>query len=138
MTCDDLRKIRRMHEQMESLDERILRLRAAMEPGAQHLSKMPHGTAERDKMAGYMARLDELENQRLLDVINLEEEVERAEVVIRMLPDLQQRVVRNYYVRGAITWRAVGKTLNYSERHCKRIGAYALENLEKMSSYVPF
>jgi DNA-directed RNA polymerase specialized sigma subunit len=128
MTCDDLKRLLTMHRQLESLDERILRLRAAMEPGAQHLSKMPHGTAERDKMAAFMAKLDELESQRVYDVVALEERAERACKAITILPEQQQTIIRLRYIEG-LCWRDVSRQTRYCRRQCTYIHANAMERL---------
>lgn len=74
MTIQDLQACQNIRGQIESLDERIARLRSQTERLSRPLTGLP-GSDSSDHLADYAAKLDELERQRIAQVIALEEQL---------------------------------------------------------------
>lgn len=130
MTIDDLRAVRDAHIQIQSLTERIARLRSALEGcTAKPLSKMPRGrSASRDKLGDDVARLLELEERRRKQIIDLEIRLEDVEKWIEGLPPHQAKVMRLRYVDG-LSWRQVAKRAGYSYDRVRHIHSDAMGKL---------
>ena len=130
LTIEDLRAVRDMYIQIQSLTERIARLRSALEScTAKPLSRMPKGrSAPRDKLGEDIARLLELEERRRKQIIDLEIRLEAVEKWIDSLPPQQATVVRLYYVNG-LTWRQISRKLNYNADYCRQIRNAAIKHL---------
>ncbi len=128
-----IKDIRSYQDRISSLQERIVRLRSAMEITARQLTDMPHGNNVRDRLADDMAKLDELERQLVEETISLETAVADAEKAISKLPDAEQKIMRLRYVDG-FGWRKVSKTSNYSVQHCFRLHSMALRKLREDES----
>ncbi|MEL7609506.1 MAG: hypothetical protein AAGU74_08355 [Bacillota bacterium] len=120
MTLQDLQACRNVRGQIESLDERIARLRSQAERLSRPLSFAPGGGSADDQLAVYAARLDELERQRADQVIALEEQLQVCEDWIGTLPAQQAKVMRLRYVDG-LRWRQVARKSGYTVGHCRNI-----------------
>jgi RNA polymerase sigma factor (sigma-70 family) len=131
LTLNDLRAVRYAHLQVRSLNERIARLRSALEGcTARPLSPLPQGgTTARDKLGDDVARLLELEERRRKQIIDLEMLLEKVEKWIDELPPQQAQVMRLRYVDG-LDWRQVARRASYTSEHCRKINAMACRKLD--------
>ena len=127
---DGLYSIRDKRQKIESLKERILRLRSAAELGTRKLQFTPGGSPSADKMADTIARIDELERQLVGETCELEQNIETVEYLIDQLPPYQRIIMRLRYIDG-LTWRQVARRVAYDERHCKRINKQVLEKMSR-------
>lgn len=128
VTQQDLKACRDIRGQIESIDERIARLRSQAERLSRPLTGMPGGGSAGDALAVYAARLDELERQRADRVIALEEQLQVCEDWIDALPGQQAKVMRLRYIVG-LSWRQVAKRAHYSVGHCRNIHTAAKRKL---------
>ena len=71
ITIDDLKNVRRQKLRVESLQERIERLRSRAEYTQQQLGECGRSDPTRDRLAEYVAELDELERQLTGEIIAL-------------------------------------------------------------------
>ncbi|MEL7609478.1 MAG: hypothetical protein AAGU74_08215 [Bacillota bacterium] len=127
MTLQELQACRDIRGQIESLDERIERLRSQAERTVRQLSLAPGGGRGDDHLAVYAARLEELERQLAARRIELEERRQACEMWIAELPVQQAKIMRMRYVDGVKTWGEVAQRAHYSYRHCTKIHAAALK-----------
>lgn len=128
MTIRDLQTCRNIRGQIDSLDERITRLRSQAERLSRPLTGLPGGEAS-DQLAEYAAKLDDLERQRTAQIIALDEQLQTCEDWIETLPTQQARVIRLRYVQG-LPWKLVAEKAKYSMNHCKKIGAAAKRKVD--------
>jgi len=126
----DIKNLRSNRSEVESLQERIMRLRSAMELGAQRLRLTPGGHDIRDRLADDMAKLDELERELIERTIQLEQDIRITELYITALPEQQRRVIRLRYVEG-LSWREVAKVAHYSVDHCFAIHRQAIKQIQR-------
>ena len=133
MTIQDLQVCRNIRGKIESLDERISRLRSQAERLSRPLTSLAGGDVG-DHLAEYAAKLDELEQQRAGQIIALEEQLQTCDDWIAMLPAQQARVMRLRYIDG-LPWKQVAREAHYGIRHCSRIHTAAIK---KMSNNVLF
>jgi DNA-directed RNA polymerase specialized sigma subunit len=125
-----LKQIRNQREKVESIKERIARLRSAMLMGNKQLTEMPGSKEVRDRLANDMVKLIELEHELFGEVISMEHNITRAKALIETLPEQQQRILRFRYIDG-LSWRKVAQKANYSQDHCFALHRAALNNLSK-------
>ncbi|HMM31627.1 MAG TPA: ECF-type sigma factor [Clostridia bacterium] len=130
MTLETLKSCRTIRGEIESLTERIARLRSQAERLTRPLSLAPGGGEQRDELAEYAARLDALERDRAGKVIALEERLQEVDCWLSTLPAQQARVMRLRYVDGLRTWGDVAKKANYSVGHCRKIHAVAKKKMD--------
>jgi len=122
LTIDDLKNVRRMRLRVISLQERIERLRAWAEYPQRQFSGNAAKDTTRDRLAEYMADLDELERQLTRDMVTLERAVMAVDTALTILPANQEIILRLRYCEG-LPWQLVAKSANYSVSHCRRIEA---------------
>ena len=134
MTIQDLQACKHIHDQIDSLDERIARLRSQAERLCRPLTGLPGGGDTGDQLAEYAAKLDEMERERAGQVIALEEQLQACEDWIETLPTQQAKVMRLRYI-DSLPWKQVAREAHYGIRHCSRIHAAAIK---KMSNNVLF
>ena len=120
MTIDDLKNVRRQKLRVESLQERIERLRSRAEYTQQQLGECGRSDPTRDRLAEYVAELDELERQLTGEIITLEKQLAFVDAELAMLPEKQEKVLRLRHMEG-MCWRMVSNQTHYSERQCKRL-----------------
>ena len=125
----DLHTLRDRRDRIDSLKERIERLRSAMELGDRQLKLAPARTAVRNKLEEDMAKLDELERELVGEVAALEQDAQDAEELLDGLPVREQRIMRLRYVEG-MSWRKVARKAHYSQQHCFRIHGAALKIID--------
>lgn len=132
---DILESIRVDNIRISNLQERIARLRSAMERMTSLLSSQPgKASKEKDRLAAQMAKLDELERELVERIIQLEDKLRWVEPLLDRLPP-RQRVIVHMRLVEAMPWRLVSKRTHYSERHSRRLFRRAIE---KMSHNVRF
>jgi len=124
LTIEDLRNLRDLHSQINSLKGRIERLRGLLSsPASVRLSYAPRGSGTHsDPVGNGVVKLAELEEELQQRIVELEEKIRSVEAEINALPPRERAVIRARYVDG-LPWRKVGKVVGYCEEHCKRIDA---------------
>lgn len=120
MTIQTLKSCRTVRSEIESLSERITRLRSQAERMSRPLSLAPSGGQQRDELAEYAAKLDALERELTGRMISLEEQLREVEEWLSVLPAQQSKVMRLRYVEGK-SWDEVSAAADLSTRHCQRI-----------------
>ena len=121
LTIDDLKNVRRQKLRVESLQERIERLRSRAEYTQQQLGECGRSDPTRDRLAEYVAELDALERELTGEMIALEKQLVVVDAELAKLPENQEKVLRLRYIDG-LSWRKISDLINYSERQCIRKG----------------
>lgn len=120
MTIDDLKNVRRQKLRVETLQERIERLRSRAEYNQRQLGECGRSDPTRDRLAEYAAELDELERELTGEMIALEKQLVIVDAELAKLPENQEKVLRLRYIEG-MSWRRVAEKTDYCERQCRRI-----------------
>lgn len=120
ITIDDLKNVRRQKLRVESLQERIERLRSRAEYTQQQLGECGRSDPTRDRLAEYVAELDELERELTGEMIALEKQLVIVDAELAKLPENQEKVLRLRYVEGH-KWETISNTMSYSIKQCLRI-----------------
>ena len=128
MTIDDLKNVRRQKLRVESLQERIERLRSRAEYTKQQLGECGRSDPTRDRLAEYVAELDELERQLTGEMIALEKQLVVVDAELAKLPENQEKVLRLRYV-NCYTWNEIARQTHYSARNCQMNHAKAIINV---------
>ena len=125
LTIEDLKNLRDLHSQINSLKGRIERLRGLLSsPASVRLSYAPRGAGTHsDPVGNGVAKLAELEAELQQRIVELEEKIRHIEGEINALPPRERAIIRARYVDG-LPWRKVGKVVGYCEEHCKRVDSY--------------
>lgn len=126
LTIDDLKNVRRQKLRVEALQERIERLRSRAEYTQQQLGECGRSDPTRDRLAEYVAELDELERQLTGEMIALEKQLVIVDAELAKLPENQEKVLRLRYVEG-MNWKEVAVKGAYCERQCRRL-ARSIDN----------
>lgn len=125
----DLGELRYRKMKIESINERIMRLRSAMEMGTCKLDGINKSMTKTDRLAENVAKLIEMENSLMQETIELESCIKNIESSIQNLPEQQRLVIRLRDIDG-MNWVRISYKMHYDERHCRRIHAKAMENLK--------
>jgi len=128
MTIDDLKNVRRQRLRVITLQERIDCLRSRADYTQRQLGEYGASDPMRDRLAEYVAELDELERELTGEVITLERAVMVVDHALTMLPRNQEIVLRLRYCEG-LSWRRVAKHAGYGERNCYKIHARYLKSV---------
>lgn len=128
VTKRDLMGVRELIRIQRTIAERMESIRASVTLSSPSLDGMPHGGEYHDRMAEYMAQLDELERDIGKTILRLESEILRIETEIETLQPREQMIIRLRYIDG-LSWRKIAARTHYAERHCKRLHKTALEIL---------
>ena len=123
MTIDDLKNVRRQKLRIETLQERIERLRSRAEYTQQQLGECGRSDPTRDRLAEYAAELDELERELTGEMIALEKQLLIMDAKLAKLPENQEKVLRLKYVEG-LRWCEVARKTHFSESYCKTMRNY--------------
>ena len=130
MTIDDLYALRWLEGYIDSLCERLQRLRAAREGASSWKFGLPRGNlSSTDRMADYMEQIEALEVELTERLIELERGRIVVEQAIAKLPARYQPILRLYYVDG-LTWDGVADEVGYASSSCRRLRDEALILLE--------
>lgn len=120
LTIDDLKNVRRQKLRVEALQERVERLHSRAEYTARQLSECGRGDPTRDRLAEYVAELDELERDLTGEMIALEKQLTVTDSELSKLPENKEKVLRLRYIEG-LSWMQVSKRVNYCERYCREL-----------------
>lgn len=101
-------------------------------PRSPNMSGMPSGHAGSDRMAEYIIKLDEMQQK-------INEAIERAcdrmkeidEVISKVEDTTLKQVLFYRYIKGC-KWDDIEETINYTERHLRRLKDRALEEVAKI------
>ena len=74
----------------------------------------------RDRLAEYVAELDELERQQTGEMIALEQQLVIVDAELAKLPENQEKVLRLRYVEG-LYWTRIALITNYIEKYVFKI-----------------
>lgn len=125
MTIEDLKRCRRLKNEGEDLREWIERLQSAVESVTQRLSHTPGGGQDHDKLAQYLAKIDELRRRLLDKQVEWESLCFDVENTIDRLDPSKRQIMRLRYIHG-LEWRDVAERACYSEARCYVLHADAL------------
>lgn len=128
MTRQDLKSVRAMKQQENSILRRIAVLYERVTNTAQELHDVSSGHAARDKHAEYVASVDGLETELKKAVLETERNIQRIDYEVNNLPNQQANIIRLRYYDG-LSWNEVAKISHYSTSHAKKIHAMAVKNL---------
>lgn len=126
MTIDDLKNVRRQKLRIAALEERIERLRSRAEYNQRQLGECGRSDPTRDRLAEYVAELDELERELTGEMIALEKQLAVVDAELAKLPENQEKVLRLRFCEGYCLKR-VAATYGYSVRQIIRITGKTLE-----------
>jgi DNA-directed RNA polymerase specialized sigma24 family protein len=118
MTHDDLKNVLRQKQRLDSLKERIVRLRFGAEYPLRRLGEMSANSDMRDKLAEDVAKIIDLERELALQVLSYEGKAAEIERELDSLPENQATVLRLRYCDG-LPWKKVSDKAGYSISHCK-------------------
>ena len=129
MTRETLKRIKAIRKNYERNTEAIYRLNAEITRITPQLTLAGGKGADRDRMAEYVARLEDLENQRR--AVNIEYEALLAEVDewVATLPVNEAEVITKRYIEEFKGWQRVAWQMHYSERMVKYLHFKALQRL---------
>ena len=119
MTHDDLKNIRRKRQHVNTLKERIDRLRSGAEYPLRQLGELCSISNDvRDKLAEDVAKIVDLEHELALEVLALEQDITAVDQALAQLPENQEKVLRLRYCEG-LPWKLVAVEAGYCVSHCK-------------------
>ncbi len=124
---NELQDARRKKIRIEALCERIARLRSCAECTSRQLTERQTHDPTRDRLAEYVAELDELERKLTAEVIALEKRLCSLDTALTKLPPHHEQILRLRYCDG-LPWAEVAKRTHYCERQCKRVGKICNKN----------
>lgn len=116
-------ELRRLHNKLDRLVEGI------QSTGGMGDGSGVHGTAEQDRMAAWMCRMDDCEGEIAYRERRYSEEKLAAITMINCLDEKRADVMYRYYV-GEETVVEIGNKLHYTQRHVRRVRDEALEEME--------
>jgi len=120
MTIDDLKNVRRQKLRVEALQERIERLRSRAEYTQQQLGECGRSDPTRDRLAEYVAELDELERQLTGEMIALEKQLVFVDAELARMTIAQEEIIRLRFCESK-KWKEIAEQTHYCIRQCKRI-----------------
>lgn len=116
MTIELLENCRSAKGEIESLRERIERIKSDRERMTQTITGMPlRKGQEKSRIEELTARLMELEEDLVDMILQREAEIREVEAWIETLKPYQRNVIRLRYVDGK-TWKQVQRLTSYSKR----------------------
>lgn len=106
--------------EVDYLQERVVRLKSAMMSQGS-MSFYGRGSRyEMDKIGANLGRLEELEQKLKEKELSLQETLIIFETMLENMSEKQRVIMRLRYEQG-LSWREVGKQMNYSKRQCYRL-----------------
>lgn len=131
MTIEQLENCRSAKGEIESLRERIERIKSDRERMTQSITGMPSGkNNNQSRIEELTVKLMELEEQLADKLWQREMEIKEVEAWIETLKPHQRNVIRFRYVDGK-TWRQVQKLTHYSKQAVMMINKHARNQAEK-------
>lgn len=130
MTIEQLENCRSGKGEIESLRERIERIKSDRERMTQSITGMPRGRGNRQsRLEELTAKLMELEEQLVDRIQQRETEIREVEAWIETLKPYQRNVIRLRYIDGR-TWRQVQKRTHYTREGAMKINAAVRKRLQ--------
>lgn len=121
MTHEDLKNIRRKRQHVNTLQERIDRLRSGAEYPLRRLGELCSVSNDvRDKLAEDVAKIVDLEHELALEVLALEQDITAVDQALSELPENQEKVLRLRYCDG-LPWKLVAVEARYCMDWCKQL-----------------
>lgn len=131
MTLQEIREAAASEERMRYLAAQKRRLKDRMLSLSSGMDGMPHAHSRGDKMAEFIARLDEIEREYAAMILDSEELRLRVEREIsKKLTPRQQRLVRLRLLENK-PWKTISKITHYEESSCRKGLKQALRKLEE-------
>lgn len=131
MTIEQLENCRSAKGEIESLRERIERIKSDRERMTQTITGMPSGkNNNQSRLEELTVKLMELQEELAGKVYQREHEIKEVEAWIETLKPHQRNVIRFRYVDGK-TWRQVQKLTHYSKRAVMIINKNTKKSLER-------
>ena len=121
MTIEQLENCRSAKGEIESLRERIERIKSDRERMTQSITGMPSGkNNNQSRIEELTVKLMELEEQLADKLWQRETEIKEVEAWIETLKPYQRNVIRLRYIEGR-TWRQIEKKTHYPKDGAMRI-----------------
>ena len=115
MTIEQLENCRSAKGEIESLRERIERIKSDRERMTQSITGMPSGkNNNQSRIEELTVKLMELEEQLADKLWQRETEIKEVEAWIETLKPYQRNVIRLRYIEGR-TWRQIEKKTHYTK-----------------------
>lgn len=131
MTIEQLENCRSAKSEIQSLRERIERIKSDRERMTQTITGMPSGkNNNQSRLEELTVKLMELQAELVDKVYHREQEIKKVEAWIETLKPHQRNVIRFRYVDGK-TWKQVQKLTHYSKRAVKIINKNTKKSLER-------
>lgn len=131
MTIELLENCRSAKGEIESLRERMERIKSDRERMTQTITGMPlRKGQEKSRIEELTARLMELEEELVDRILQREAEIREVEAWIETLKPYQRNVMRLRYVDGK-TWKQVQRLTSYSKRAVLTINKNARKSLQR-------
>lgn len=131
MTIEQLENCRSAKGEIESLRERIERIKSDRERMTQSITGMPSGkNNNQSRIEELTVKLMELEEQLADKLWQRETEIKEVEAWIETLKPHQRNVIRLRYIEGR-TWRQVQKLTHYSKRAVMIINKNTKKSIER-------
>ena len=128
MTQHELKSLQEYRRSLSGLKQRIEEVRARAASTTKALDGLPRGSAERDKLSAFVAKLDALDGELTTLMADRAEVLAAAEREINDLPPQQAMIMRMRYLDG-YSWRRIVREAHYDERYVFTIHARGLKNL---------
>ena len=130
LTIELLENCRSAKGEIESLRERIERIKSDRERMTQTITGMPQRKGqEKSRIEELTARMMELEEELVDRTLQLEAEIREVEAWIETLKPYQRNVIRLRYVDGK-TWKQVQRLTSYSKRAVLAINKNARKSFQ--------
>ena len=131
MTIEQLENCRSAKGEIESLRERMERIKSDRERMTQSITGMPSGkNNNQSRIEELTAKLMELEEQLADKLWQRETEIKEVEAWIETLKPYQRNVIRLRYIEGR-TWRQVQRRTHYSKDGVLFINRSILKSLNQ-------
>lgn len=131
MTIEQLENCRSAKGEIESLRERMERIKSDRERMTQSITGMPSGkNNNQSRIEELTAKLMELEEQLVDRIQQRETQIEEVEAWIETLKPYQRNVIRLRYIEGR-TWRQVQRRTHYSKDGVLFINRSILKSLNQ-------
>ena len=131
MTIEQLENCRSAKGEIESLRERMERIKSDRERMTQAITGMPQSKGqEKSRIEELTTKLMELEEQLADKLWQRETEIKEVEAWIETLKPHQRNVIRLRYIEGR-TWRQVQKLTHYTKRAVMIINKNTKKSIER-------
>ena len=136
MTVSEIKQAAAAEERIHYLQQQKTRLRQRMTAMSQGNDGMPHSRRYEDRLAHYMARLDEVEREYDRMIMAAEELRFRVESEISSkLTPRQQQIVRLRLLQNK-PWMTIARITHLEESTCRKTLKQALKKLEGGEDYI--